>query len=95
MSRGPTAEQCNKAYMDLAFPSQEIEDKLADNFIETIRNWKANRLTRDQEVIYPSEYKPIDEKNYLENGGFTMSQFQVIVTEDELKKKLIEKIDKI
>jgi hypothetical protein len=94
-TKGPTADQCHKAYMGLAFPSQEVEDKLADNFIEKISNWKANRLTIDQEVIEPCEYKPIDEKNYLENGGFYMSQFQVIVTEDELRKKLMEKIDKI
>ena len=95
MSFKPTFEQCHKAYMDLAFPSQEVEERLADNFIENVRNWKANRLTRDQEVIYPSEYKPIDEKNYDESGGFTMSQFQVIVSEEELRKKLMEKVDKI
>lgn len=95
MSYKPTFEQAHKAYMSLAFPSQEIEDKLADDFIKNVNRWKANKLTRDQEVIYPSEYKPIDEKNYLENGGFTMSQFQIIVTEEELKKQLSEEIEKI
>lgn len=94
-SKGPTSDQCHKAYMSLAFPPREIEEELAERFVNNINRWKANQLTRDQEVIEPSEYKPIDENNYLENGGFYMSQFQVVVTEDELREKLIEKIDKI